>query len=82
METTECFQTTTERPVNLFLQHDTESLRGFHYVPHTRNRVTQSLTVSMTTSLQLHSYSQFPIVLRDQGDKGAGGGNSTRLNGG
>lgn len=47
--------------------------------PHTH---TQSLTVSMTTSLQLYSYSQFPFVLRDQGDKAAEGENSTRLNGG
>lgn len=58
------------------------SLRGFHYVPHTRSRVTQSLTVSMTTSLQLHSYSEFPFVLRDQRDKGEEGGKSARLNGG
>lgn len=64
------------------LQHYTESLRGFHYVPHTRSRVTQSLTVSMTTSLQLYSYSEFPFVLRDQRDKGEEGGESARLNGG
>lgn len=45
-----------------------------HTRERTQRRDTQSLTVSMTTSLQLYSYSGFPFVLRDRGDKGVEGG--------